>query len=159
MSLSRQRTQAENAQMVASHRRRRLVSADSDNSLTPPQLYQHVLRYHDDLDHRDSKISRLHALHLQYEAAIDQLLLSSSTSLDHHTERFKQRLVLRARQQVCYSAVTQYRRQFSEILSVNRPLRNRLKHQLPTLRSNRSASSKSKLSSWKLKCRLHSTPS
>ncbi len=48
--------QAEKAQMVPSHRRLLLVSADSDTALLPAQLYQQVLWDHNDLNNRYSEI-------------------------------------------------------------------------------------------------------
>ena len=68
------RQQAEKGQMVPPHRRRRHVSADSDNSLTPDQLYQQVLLNRDDLTNRDSEIVRLQDLNLAYEVMVDQIL-------------------------------------------------------------------------------------
>ena len=68
----------------------------------------------EDIINRDSEISRLQDLHLQYEAAIDQLLLSSSTWLDSHEELCNVNLAMRARQKVSDSAVAHYRNQLSE---------------------------------------------
>jgi hypothetical protein len=105
------RRQAEKADLVPPFRRRRLVTTDSDNALTPDQLFKQVMWDRDDIKNRDSEISRLQDLHLNYEATIDQLLLSTSTWLDRHEELCKLHLALRARQKVCDSAVAHYRDQ------------------------------------------------
>ena len=108
------RRQAEKADLVPPFRRRRLVPTDSDNALTSDQLFQQVLWDRDDLKNRDSEISRLQDLHLQYEAVIDQLLLSTSTWLDRHEELCNVNLAMRVRQKVSDSAVAHYRNQLSE---------------------------------------------
>ena len=108
------RRQAEKADLVPPFRRRRLVPTDSDNALTSDQLFQQVLWDRDDLKNRDSEISRLQDLHLNYEAMIDKLLLSTSTWLDRQEELCKLHLGLRARQKICDSAVAHYRDQLIE---------------------------------------------
>ena len=87
--------QAKKADLVPPFRCRRLVSTDSDNALTSAQLLQQVLWDRDDLKNRDSEISRLQDLHLNYEAMIDQFLLSTSTWLDRQEELCKLYLGLR----------------------------------------------------------------
>jgi hypothetical protein len=112
------RQQAEKGQMVPPHRRRRHVSADSDNSLTPDQLYQQVLLNRDDITHRDSEIARLQELNLAYEAMIDQILNSTSACLDRHEALSTHHLALIAQQQICDSALAHYRRELLECQAV-----------------------------------------
>ena len=121
------RRQAEKADLVPPFRRRRLVTTDSDNALTHDQLLKQVICDSEDINTRDSEISRLQDMHFNYEAMISQLLLSTSTWLDRHEELCKLHLALRKRQEVCDSAVDHYRKQLTECKAQDHEVQAQLK--------------------------------
>ncbi len=95
--------------MVPPHRRRRHVSADSDNSLTHDQLYQQVLLDRDDIMSQVSEMARLQELNLAYAAVVDQIIPLTSACLESHEMLTTHHIALTARQKACDSAIAHQR--------------------------------------------------
>jgi DNA repair exonuclease SbcCD ATPase subunit len=80
------RQQAEKADMIPPHRRRRTVHSDDTLALSTDQLYQQVLFDRDALAHRDAEIHRLQLQVLNVSADLAELRISA---FEQHFDLFK----------------------------------------------------------------------